>query len=103
LGKRIETLAEFVAANVTDIPAITRLSKMVSLARSLPFPVDLWWVQTLCHKWMADSYDGFLAKAEAGDQKAELWTAQVGELAHQLRFAKPGTLSEQLRASASAF
>jgi len=103
LGKRMETIAEFVAANVTDIPAITRLNKMVSLARSLPFPVDLWWVQTLCHKWMVDSYDSFLAKTEAGDQKAELWTAQVGELAHQLRFAKPGTLSAQLRASASAF
>jgi alpha-amylase/alpha-mannosidase (GH57 family) len=102
LGKRIETVAEFVAANVTDIPAIARLNKMVSLARSLPFPVDLWWVQTLCREWMADAYDGFLAKAQAGDHKAELWMAQVAELADHLLFAHPGTRSEPLRASASA-
>ena len=89
LRKKIETMAEAVAADVADIRSIGRLQKAVALARSLPFPVDLWWVQTFCHKWIAEAYGNFLSKAESGDQDAQAWTAQVAALSEQLLFVHP--------------
>jgi hypothetical protein len=89
LKKKIETMAEVVAANVADISSIVRLQKAVALARSLPFSVDLWWVQTLCHEWIGQAYDEFLSKAETGNKEAQAWMAQVAELSEQLLFLHP--------------
>jgi alpha-amylase/alpha-mannosidase (GH57 family) len=90
LRKRIETLAEVVAADFANIHSIARLQKAVSLLHSLPFTVDLWWVQTLCHKWIAEAYRSFLEKAEKGDKEAQAWTVQVAALSEQLRFLSLG-------------
>jgi alpha-amylase/alpha-mannosidase (GH57 family) len=89
LKKKIETMAEVVAANVADISSIVRLQKAVALARSLPFSVDLWWVQTLCHEWIGQAYDEFFSKAETGNKEAQAWMAQVAELSEQLLFLHP--------------
>jgi alpha-amylase/alpha-mannosidase (GH57 family) len=94
LSKKIEGIAEFVAANVSDIPAITRLTKLAALAGSLPFPVDLWWAQTLCHKWITDGRDRFAAKTETGDQTMALWMAHVAKLADSLLFALPSAATK---------
>jgi alpha-amylase/alpha-mannosidase (GH57 family) len=100
LRKRIETMAEAVAADVADIHSIARLQKAVALARSLPFAVDLWWVQTLCHNWIGEAYNNFLSQAESGDLDAEAWTAQVAALSEQLLFLNPvGQPVEVLRAA----
>jgi|SRR5215469_1400187 len=96
LGKKIEAIGEQVATNFTDISAITRLSKMVSLAHSLPFPVNLWSVQTLCHGWITGAYEKFIPKAKLGDETLELWKRQVSRLAEELLFAPPGALSKRL-------
>jgi len=90
LRRRIETLAEVVAADFANIHSIARLQKAVALLRSLPFPVDLWWVQTLCHKWIREAYRSFLEKAEKGDKDAQAWTVQVAALSEQLRFLSLG-------------
>jgi alpha-amylase/alpha-mannosidase (GH57 family) len=89
LRKRIETMAEAVAADFANIHSIARLGKAIALLRSLPFSVDLWWVQTLCHKWMGEAYGSFLEKAEKDDKDAQAWTAQVTALSEQLRFLSP--------------
>jgi hypothetical protein len=90
LRKRIETMAEGVAAHFANIHSIARLQKAVALLHSLPFSVDLWWVQTLSHKWIGEAYGSFLEKAEKGDKDAQAWTAQVAALSEQLRFLSPG-------------
>ena len=90
LRKRIEKMAEAVAANVADIRSIEQLHRVVALARSLPFTVDLWWVQTLCHEWIGPAYREFLAKADAGDRNAQAWIAEVSALSDQLLFLHPG-------------
>ena len=86
LRRRVETMAELVAADFANIHSIARLQKAVALLRSLPFSVDLWWVQTLCHKWITESYGSFFEKAEKGDKDAQAWIAQVTALSEQLRF-----------------
>jgi len=102
LRKRIESMAEVVAADFTDIHSIARLQKTVALVRSLPFPVDLWWAQTLCHKWIGEVYGNFLSKAESGDKDAQDWTEQVAALSEQLMFLNPGASAEVLPAAPSA-
>jgi len=90
MRKRIEKMAEAVATNVTDVLSIEQLQKVVAFARSLPFAVDLWWVQTLCHEWMGQAYCEFLSKANAGDKNAQAWIAEVSALSEQLLFLHPG-------------
>ena len=98
MRKRIEKMAEAVATNVTDLRLIEQLHKLVSLARSLPFAVDLWWVRTLCHEWIGQAYSGFLAKADAGDENAQAWVAEVTALSEQLLFLRPGGETVQVLA-----
>jgi hypothetical protein len=102
LRKRIETIAEVVAADFVNIHSIATLQKAVALLRSLPFPVDLWWVQTLCHKWIGEAYGSFLEKAEKGDEDAQAWIAQVAALSEQLGFLSPGRCVEVLPATSPA-
>jgi alpha-amylase/alpha-mannosidase (GH57 family) len=90
MRKRIEKMAEAVATNVADVRAIEQLRKVVALARSLPFTVDLWWVQTLCHEWIGQAYCEFLAKADAGDKNAQAWISELSALSEQLLFSRPG-------------
>ena len=91
LRKRIEKMAEVVAANVADVRSIVQLKEVVALARSLPFPVDFWWVQTLCHEWIGQAYGENLSKADAGDRNAEAWITEVSALSEQLLFLRPAT------------
>jgi len=102
LRKRIETMAEVVAADFANIHSIARLQKAVALLRALPFPVDLWWVQTLCHKWVGEAYGSFLERAEKGDKHAQAWTAEVVALSEQLGFLTPGGSVEVLPATSPA-
>jgi len=90
MRKRLEKMAMAVATNVADVRSIEQLQKVVALARSLPFAVDLWWVQTLCHEWIGRAYCKFLAKADAGDKNAQVWISQVSALSEQLLFSRPG-------------
>jgi alpha-amylase/alpha-mannosidase (GH57 family) len=87
LRRRIEAMAEVVFANVADLQAIARLRKAVNLARSLPFPVNIWWVQTFCYERITQAYNSFLLKADAGDKDAQAWIAQVAELSAELSFS----------------
>ena len=102
LRKRIETMAEVVAADFTNIHSIARLQKAAALLHSLPFPVDLWWVQTLCHKWIGEAYGDFLKKAERGDKHAEAWIAQVAALSEQLGFLSADGAVEALPVTSPA-
>jgi alpha-amylase/alpha-mannosidase (GH57 family) len=90
LRKRIEKIAEAVGANLADVRSIQQLQKVVALARSLPFTVNLWWVQTLCHEWIGQAYSEFLSKADAGDKNAQAGISTVSALSEQLFFLYPG-------------
>ena len=87
LRRRIEAMAEVVVSNLADLPSIARLQKVVHLARSLPFQVNIWWVQTLCHDRIMEAYNEFLPKAAAGDADAQAWISQVTGLSEELSFS----------------
>jgi hypothetical protein len=97
MRKRMERMAEAVATNVADVGPIEKLRKIVTLSHSLPFAVNLWWVQTLCHEWMGQAYGEFLAKADAGDKSAQVWISEVSALSEQLLFVHPGGETIEVR------
>jgi alpha-amylase/alpha-mannosidase (GH57 family) len=100
LRRRIETMAEVIVADVADLRAIARLRKAVHVARLLPFPVNIWWVQNLCHERITRAYNEFLLKGEAGDREAQAWISQVTELSKELCFSV--TISDSAQSPAMA-
>jgi len=99
LRRRVEAMAEATLANVADLRSIARLQKAVHLARSLPFSVNIWWVQNLCQEWITRAHNEFRSKAEAGDKEAQAWIAQVIELSEELRFS--ATITDSASAAAT--
>jgi hypothetical protein len=99
LRHKIEHMANVAVANVADLGPIERLKRAVTLARSLPFTVDLWWVRNLCDEKMGKAYVEFLSRAEQGDQAAQAWVKQVTELSDELLFAYPVGRAAQAAAS----
>jgi alpha-amylase/alpha-mannosidase (GH57 family) len=87
LRKKMERMAE--AAKGGDLQGIERLHKAAALARTLPFPVNLWWVQNLCHEWMGRAYTDFRSRAAKGDPEAQAWLAHLTALAEHLQFLLP--------------
>ena len=87
LRKKMERMAE--AAKGGDLRSIEHLHKAVALSRTLPFPVNLWWVQNLCHEWIGPIYADFSGKAAKGDTEAQVWLAHLTALAEHLQFLPP--------------
>jgi hypothetical protein len=83
LRKKMEKMAE--AAKDGDFHSIERLHKAVALARTLPFSVNLWWVQNLFHEWMERAYAGFRSEASKGDVEAQAWLGHLAGLADDLQ------------------
>jgi alpha-amylase/alpha-mannosidase (GH57 family) len=69
LEKRMAGLA----ANPGDIGNLEKMSGLVSLALSMPFPVDLWRVQNLFWDIMQTVYIQFKQKAENNEEAAAAW------------------------------
>ena len=83
------------AAKGGDLRSIEQLHKAVALSRTLPFPVNLWWVQNLCHEWMGRVYADFRSKAANGNAEAQAWLAHLTALAEHLQFLLPAEESAE--------
>jgi alpha-amylase/alpha-mannosidase (GH57 family) len=68
-----------------DEPSLlARAAGRAALARSAPFPVDLWRAQNLCHELRETVYLPRREAAGAGDQAASAWTDLFRQLAERL-------------------
>ncbi len=63
----LEKMAAALAKDPTDTGRLADLLAAVTLARGLPFPVDLWKVQNIFWEMLADAYPQFKAKKEWAD------------------------------------
>jgi hypothetical protein len=63
---------------------VALLNGAVRLARSLPFPVDLWTAQNIVHEIKLDVYPEMLLCADEGERQAGEWVTAVRELADNL-------------------
>jgi alpha-amylase/alpha-mannosidase (GH57 family) len=87
LRKKMEKMAE--GAKDGDFHSIERLHKAVALARTLPFSVNLWWVQNLFHEWMERAYADFRSRATKGEVEAQAWLGHLAGLSDDLQFLPP--------------
>ena len=84
LEKTLERMMDAFSSNPEDIELLDALVSAVSLAQSMPHPVDLWKVQNQFYEMLLVNYPGFQRKASKGDEVAGTWVAQFLSLADQL-------------------
>jgi alpha-amylase/alpha-mannosidase (GH57 family) len=80
----LEKMMLALAADPADTVKLKNLLAAVSLARSLPFPVDLWKVQNLFWAMLTDVYTQFKKKAEMNEEQAVAWVEVFVSLGKQL-------------------
>jgi alpha-amylase/alpha-mannosidase (GH57 family) len=61
------------AASPDSIEDLEKMESLVSLARGLPFPVDLWKVQNIFWDMLPTVYERYREKAEKNDKTASAW------------------------------
>jgi alpha-amylase/alpha-mannosidase (GH57 family) len=69
----LEKMMMALAANPHDSKTLKDLLTAVSLARSFPFPVDLWKIQNIFWELKNTRYPEFKLEAAKGDQPAKTW------------------------------
>ncbi|MBZ0170574.1 Glycosyl hydrolase family 57 [Candidatus Methylomirabilis lanthanidiphila] len=84
LKQTIDRLAEEFRVQPADIPLLQRLEVMVSLARALPFEVDLWEVQNVYSELLQWAYPALRDKRDQGDAEAQEWVSHFVSLGEAL-------------------
>ncbi len=84
MRRQAEERARVFWANPGELAALQRLEESVRLARSLPFPVNLWQVQNLCAQKLDGTFSAIQKEAELGDQDAKAWIQHMSSLAKTL-------------------
>jgi hypothetical protein len=84
LRRTIERLARYLAENPATLPLLENLNTAVTLARSIPFAVDLWEAQHVFYDISRDLYPRMREEMERGDAAAEAWTARFRLLSENL-------------------
>ena len=84
LQQTLERMMAKLAASPEDIAFLKELLAAAQMARSVPFPVDLWKVQNLYHEMLQSTYPEFQKRAKQGDEAAVQWLDQFVSLGQQL-------------------
>jgi alpha-amylase/alpha-mannosidase (GH57 family) len=84
LQQTLEGMIEKLAANPDDIAYLKGLLAAAEMARTVPFPVDLWKVQNLYHAMLQSTYPEFQKRAQQGDKPAVEWLESFIALGQQL-------------------
>ncbi|KPK85775.1 MAG: glycoside hydrolase, partial [Deltaproteobacteria bacterium SM23_61] len=84
LKETIERTAARFSAQPEDLGFLQKLEGLAALARSLPFPVDLWRVQNIYFQVDREAYPQFRSGAEKGDDPAKTWVSHFLSLGDKL-------------------
>ncbi len=80
----LESMMEALAARPEGIESMKKVLGAATLARSLPFPVDLWTVQNIYWDMLQNVYPGFKARAANQEPAAVAWAGVFVELGRHL-------------------
>jgi alpha-amylase/alpha-mannosidase (GH57 family) len=80
----LEKMMTALAAEPEDIEKMKSVLDAAALARSLPFPVDLWKVQNVYWEMLQGVYRAYKERAENNDKPAIEWAAVFTKLGKQL-------------------
>ncbi len=84
LTQTLVTMITRFVSTPEDTALMNDLVAATTLARSMPFAVDLWKVENFCYEMLQTTYPRFAQKAKEGDEIAREWTTQFLSLAEQL-------------------
>jgi hypothetical protein len=73
LQQTLERMMGKLTSNPEDIDLLKALLAAMEMARSLPFPLDLWKVQNLYHEMKRSTYPEFQKRVQQGDDAAAEW------------------------------
>jgi len=84
LQQTLEKMMAKLIAGPDDIVFLKELLDVARMARSVPFPVDLWKVQNLYYEMLQSTYPEFQKRAQQGDEPSGEWLGQFLALGRQL-------------------
>jgi hypothetical protein len=89
LAVNIERLSKQLLEQPDDPSRQERLNKDAQLGRTLPFEVNLWKTQNICHKLLHVHCPKFKEKVGLGDQNAQEWLRHCTVLAENFLLRVP--------------
>jgi alpha-amylase/alpha-mannosidase (GH57 family) len=84
LKEKLEEMMTELVNNPDNFDALKNILDAVTLARDLPFPVDLWKVQNLYWEMLQSIYPLYREKANAKDEAAAAWVEAFKSLGEHL-------------------
>ncbi|MGQ0814907.1 MAG: DUF3536 domain-containing protein [Gemmatimonadota bacterium] len=82
--RTLERLARELAADPADAGKLSTLERTATIARSMPFEIDVWQVQNIYFALLEEHYPTYLARAAQDDPPAIEWTQSFERLGEQL-------------------
>ncbi len=89
LRKTLERLSDAFSAEPDNLAVMTRLARLVAVARRLPFPVVFWSIQNKCWTAIQITLAQMRARATAGDAEAHDWVDQFTAMCTDLSLRLP--------------
>lgn len=89
IRRRVEQTASEVANDDPSLEALRKLNRLLELATSLPFSINLWKTQNIIYAWLASVQEQAAPGADADPSAAEAWRREVGQLKEHLRLRTP--------------
>jgi alpha-amylase/alpha-mannosidase (GH57 family) len=86
LKETIERTAAKFSAQPAALALLRKLEGLAALARSLPFPVDLWRAQNIFFDVLQTAYPEKRLQAEKGEEEAQAWLEHFHSLGEKLHF-----------------
>jgi hypothetical protein len=99
LRKTIKRMAEHLAEAPGDLSLIMELESAVTLARELPFDVNLWGTQNSYYVLLQNTFPEYQNRAREGDDAAKEWVQHFLLLGRKLSVHVPEPTSEMAKAS----
>ncbi len=84
MRKTLERLVQVFRDQPSQLHFLEHLDEALTLARDLPFEVNLWKVQNIFYEQLQTTYPDFRKRAARGQQEAQTWVESFGALAEKL-------------------
>ncbi|MGQ0560743.1 MAG: DUF3536 domain-containing protein [Gemmatimonadota bacterium] len=82
--RTLERLARELEADPANLQKLTTLERTATIARSMPFEIDVWQVQNIYFSLLQEQYPALLARAQQDETQAQQWTESFERLGDQL-------------------
>lgn len=85
IRKKMEEYAAQFASDPSNFEGVQRLTRLLGVLESLPFPVDLWETQNTVYGALIRSHKEWRLEAEKGSPDAEKWLSALATIREKLR------------------